>query len=565
MLPPGFFSPQRVRPEIATLADLDEAIADDLTLTEEQRISWRGYLRRIGGWLERPLHALPASLPGLRYGFQRLQPAALGVTEKTIQNHRSELKRILVQAGVLDSRPQGTPLSAAWQPLLELLGGQPNLQRGLCQAIRFWSARGIVPDQVNDAAVAAYVEHLRTSTFRQRPEQLHRQVCKLWNDAAGQVKGWPAVKLTVPDFRKPADSLPWDAFPPSFCKDVEAYLFWLSDDNQMADDAPVKSCNARTQTKMRKHIQLAASAAVAGGVPAESLASLGDLVRPATARVSLDHYLAREGKVTVFIVDMAQLLASIGRRWARLPASEQAMLGRLFEKLVKKKPRGMTPKNLKAIREITDPINYPRLVGLSEVLLEEARKQKHTSVRATTPVGVAVALQILLVAPMRIGNLAGLDLKRHLIRVGGPRGTWHLHIASCEVKNQVPLDYPLPPSTSRLIDAYLTEFRPRLPGAGTNWLFPGEGDEPKGESTLSGQITNQVLKRIGIRVTAHQFRHAAAAVLLTANPGNYELVRRVLGHKNLTTTTSHYVGLESAAAVKVLQGLVLGAGPEANG
>ena len=43
---------------------------------------------------------------------------------------------------------------------------------------------------------------------------------------------------------------------------------------------------------------------------------------------------------------------------------------------------------------------------------------------------------------------------------------------------------------------------------------------------------------------------AAAAWLLMAEPGNYELVRRVLGHKNLETTIRFYVGLESLPALK---------------
>jgi hypothetical protein len=37
--------------------------------------------------------------------------------------------------------------------------------------------------------------------------------------------------------------------------------------------------------------------------------------------------------------------------------------------------------------------------------------------------------------------------------------------------------------------------------------------------------------------------------LLQATPGNYELVRRVLGHKALGTTTRFYVAFESMSAM----------------
>jgi integrase len=48
----------------------------------------------------------------------------------------------------------------------------------------------------------------------------------------------------------------------------------------------------------------------------------------------------------------------------------------------------------------------------------------------------------------------------------------------------------------------------------------------------------------------HQFRHAAAALILRAKPGNYEYVRRILGHRNLQTTINFYVGLETTQATQ---------------
>ena len=65
---------------------------------------------------------------------------------------------------------------------------------------------------------------------------------------------------------------------------------------------------------------------------------------------------------------------------------------------------------------------------------------------------------------------------------------------------------------------------------------------------FSEQITAAVLKATGLRLTAHQFRHAAAALMLQNEPGNYEWVRRVLGHKNIQTTINFYIGLETTQA-----------------
>ena len=58
-------------------------------------------------------------------------------------------------------------------------------------------------------------------------------------------------------------------------------------------------------------------------------------------------------------------------------------------------------------------------------------------------------------------------------------------------------------------------------------------------------------------MTAHQFRHAAGALLLMRRPGDYELVRRILGHRSVRTTMSAYVGLESIQASEIFGKIVM--------
>jgi hypothetical protein len=73
----------------------------------------------------------------------------------------------------------------------------------------------------------------------------------------------------------------------------------------------------------------------------------------------------------------------------------------------------------------------------------------------------AVAIEILLMAPLRLDNLARLDLEQNLVRPGRGPGM-HIVIERENVKNGEPLDYPLPPPSVALIERYLAEFRPRL-------------------------------------------------------------------------------------------------------
>ena len=55
----------------------------------------------------------------------------------------------------------------------------------------------------------------------------------------------------------------------------------------------------------------------------------------------------------------------------------------------------------------------------------------------------------------------------------------------------------------------------------------------------------------------HQFRHAAGAIVLQRRPGEYELVRRLLGHRNVQTTVNAYVGLENIQPSEIFGKIVM--------
>jgi integrase len=158
---------------------------------------------------------------------------------------------------------------------------------------------------------------------------------------------------------------------------------------------------------------------------------------------------------------------------------------------------------------------------------------------------------------MRLANLAALNLEVNVVRVGGNAPTYHLVIPAEDVKNEEPLEYPLPKVMNEMLGIYLAVFRPRLCRTASSWLFPGEDDGHKTKTTLSGQIIDRITKKIGIRVTPHQFRHLVAAFILEQDPANYEFVRRVLGHKNLQTTINFYIGLETVDAVRKFSAMAL--------
>lgn len=190
------------------------------------------------------------------------------------------------------------------------------------------------------------------------------------------------------------------------------------------------------------------------------------------------------------------------------------------------------------------------MVALPKVLMRQACLAKdHAPIKAAVTAQLAVAIAIETFAPIRLRNLIGIELGKNLIKPGGLNTPYWLVFPNYDVKNRVDLNFKFDEPLTKLIDEYVHEFRPTLlRGSNANWLFPGESGEPKNGLLFSKQVTERIQKAVGLRITVHQFRHAAAAIYLKHHPGDYEAVRRVLGHRSLTTTIKFYCGLETIAA-----------------
>jgi integrase len=169
-----------------------------------------------------------------------------------------------------------------------------------------------------------------------------------------------------------------------------------------------------------------------------------------------------------------------------------------------------------------------------------------------------VALEISQMVPLRVANLAALEVGKHLVFVGAGRQE-HAVIAlpSQIVKNDTDLEYPLPPESTRLIRRYVGTFPPLIAPPGSTNLFPGQGGRPKRPATLAKQATAVIRRRVGHRIHFHLLRHFAALLYLGEFPGRYEGARRLLGHKGTSTAIDAYAGSEQAAAARQFDEVVL--------
>ena len=211
---------------------------------------------------------------------------------------------------------------------------------------------------------------------------------------------------------------------------------------------------------------------------------------------------------------------------------------------------GLTEKNLKLVRQVLTEGVWSEVVSLPDLLMRQARAmQDHAPIKAAVTAQLAVAIAILTFAPIRLGNLVQHQARPEPHQAGRPELAVPAGFPHYDVKNRVDLDFPFDDILTALINEYVHEFRPALlRGSNASWLFPGVAGEPKTGNMFSTQITERIQKATGLRITAHQFRHAAAAIYLKERPGDYETVRRFLGHRNIQTTISFYIGLQTTQA-----------------
>ncbi len=100
---------------------------------------------------------------------------------------------------------------------------------------------------------------------------------------------------------------------------------------------------------------------------------------------------------------------------------------------------------------------------------------------------LAVAIAILSVFPVRLGNLGTIRIGENLIRPGGPGTPYWLVFSRHDVKNRIRLETVFDADVAKLIDNYIdNHFNVLLRGANEPWLFPGMKCGHKGLATLSG-------------------------------------------------------------------------------
>lgn len=510
-------------------------------------------VRSVGRVLGAPLDRLPAAPRELAPLLAGASPAMANMRPQRWLHVRSLLRKALTMAGhdVMPGRDL-TPLSKPWAELEEKVPGR-RLRNSLSRFMRFCSRTGISPDGLEASVFESFRKALTEQSLRSHPDAAFRSAVKHWNIAVTTIDGWPQVIVErAPDQRRYAP--PLASLPSEFQADFEAYFARRADGDPFSDDYS-KPLRPHTLAGRRRMLLQVAGGLLESGFPPSRLTSLAVLVE--NAEVALRHlHDRRGGQQNHQLANQTSLVCLVAEQWVRLPA-EQLKRFRAAAKSFRPKQKGMSVKVRERLRQFDSRANQDVLLGLPQKVVRVIAARNITPERAALTVLLALAVEILTVAPMRIQNLTALDLDRHFKRVGrGREVRFHIVIPAEEMKTDKPYEMALPTESAELLARFLERYRPLLCSAECSYLFPGRGGARRSPSGFGAAISKFIFRETGIVMHPHLFRHLAAKLYLERYPDAVETVRRVLNHSSSRTTMRFYAELSGVLASRRYDDLI---------
>ena len=544
-------APRAARP--ITLAGVLAALERDGKLTATRRRDLVSAVKRVAALLGDEPAAIPLDMGAISGKLAAVNPVAVGLTTKSFANIRSNFLAAAKASGAMPVKLKGkSPLSPVWVDLFARLSGR-RANIGLSRLAQFASARGLAPEDINDEVIGDLMAAVRDGSLCPRPTVLHRRVTQIWNEAAR----YPALglqRVTVPSYRTPK-RIEWTRLSKAVRQDVEAHLSWCGVSDPLAADARPRALAPRSLRLRRDQIHAAVTALVESGVKPSAIRSLADLVSPDHFKRIMRRRLDGVGGAeNTFNLALGQALIQIASEWVKVDVQVFAELKRLVAKMPAPVV-ALTDKNKRALGQFDDPAVLRRLYDLPERLWIEARRAKpHGLTLAKAQAALAIA--ILCYMPIRLQNLAALEFDTHLFLREGARAISTLEIPVHEVKNRTELAFDIPPLVATMLIEYRDRLAPKIIGHRPTRVFVNVDGTPKKQAAVAGLIMTYLRRRAGIELTPHQFRHLSAKVVLDAEPGGFETVKQLLGHKSIKTTVGAYAGIDSRRAARRHQQLV---------
>lgn len=548
-------------PTPSTAAEVLAAIPTWTDLRPAYRKRLATVARALPRLFGKPAEAIRLDPARLGPRLLRATAAEWGISPTSLPVYRSAVRALLRRLGLIAHRT--TAGAALPEPWRRLVGSVPPgyASARIAPFALFCADRGLPPAAVGADAVASYMDHLEASLAVRSPRRTARNLVTAWNTCLDAIPGWEAPPLAMPPPRVVSYAPEFAAYPAVFQAEVEALRARLGGGHdgglygEGADGAPLaRPLRPEALVSRLAALRLAAGALVQSGRPIETITSLGCLVEREARRAICTWHWQRAGRrATSNTRAVAGTLRVIARHVARLEGTALREVIADTAPLMPPQAHEITEKNLKRLKQFEDPARLAALLHLPEQLVVEAERlrERGLGAQAAWMAGVALAVEIELAMPLRLRNLTGLRLGHHLHGLGERGRAVHVTIPHPEVKNGTTLTFGLGSEAVALLRRYLAEFRPLVPNADTDFLFPSRDHRgaARQASGFGKAIGEAVRRHIGAQLNPHLFRCLAGVLILRENPDAIGDLRLLLGHKGLETALRFYalVSREQAA------------------
>jgi integrase len=502
----------------------------------------------------------PAKIPAqpnyVMHQFARFKRQPTKLEAKSIANCKSEIRYLLERCGTPTGRSRFRSPTPAWAAIRDRLAEQAGSDEKVGPNALFWKASrfvafcsglGISPAEVTDEVLEKFRHALKDSGEVINPDAKARETIRAWNTIADMSEPRLPTLYLAPHVR-PRWTIPLKDFPQAFLDDEERWSAEAREVDPDAEEGRTRALRPDTIDAYRHQVFKAASALVFSGRPIESVTSLGCLVEIDAFKALMKVLRERQGgKRTTALYGLAMLLTAIARTKEKLPADHVARLTRLSANY---KPEDARTKSHTRLEAFDDEKLLGKHLHLPKTLLEEAGSKKTSTRAAKMLAQVAVALEVEWQSPLRIKNLAILQLHENIqpVTVHG-QTRWLVRLSASEVKNNKLLVFELPTESVRLIErAFKFYDQPN------GYLFPGAGESHKTKGCLSRQIKDTVEKHLGVPFHTHMMRGLVATTLLKEQKsGGLEHVRAALGDNSDRVIRKSYTATAEVHLIRKAQ------------
>jgi integrase len=199
-----------------------------------------------------------------------------------------------------------------------------------------------------------------------------------------------------------------------------------------------------------------------------------------------------------------------------------------------------------------------QLVKAGLTLVAEAQEFATTDLARARGVRNGLMVALLALCPIRLKNFAALEIGQTFKDI---HGRWWITLPGNMTKSRRPDERPVPAWLNQCIDVYLNQSRPVLLGSRppTNalWLSSTTG-RPMTTKNIGTLISKITLETIGVDVSPHLFRTAAASTAAAYGGNAPHLASALLNHTDPRLTEEHYNRASTMSAAAAYARIVSG-------